>query len=163
QSVVALLTHCTRPELVARGIVDLLHLAGCATTAVATAGTKSEREILASFGEVDASHPDKLPRHFSIARSHDRPVDIWMQPHPDVESTATLNAIEMLLSTILDLERARTEREGRLALWPIEDVDVINEHAVVNGKMRDLMTTIKRVAGVNINVLLTGESGTGKE
>ncbi|HXD75170.1 MAG TPA: sigma-54 dependent transcriptional regulator [Vicinamibacterales bacterium] len=39
----------------------------------------------------------------------------------------------------------------------------MNDHAVVNGRMRDLMNTARRVAAANISVLLTGESGTGKE
>ena len=68
-----------------------------------------------------------------------------------------------MLSTIQEIERARTEREERLTLWPLEDVPVMNDHAVVNGKMRELMTTARRVATTNISVLLTGESGTGKE
>src|SRR5205085_933548 len=61
------------------------------------------------------------------------------------------------------LERARAEREERLTLWPIEDVDVMNDGAVVNGNMRELMIKARRVATTNIGVLLTGESGTGKE
>jgi len=86
-----------------------------------------------------------------------------MLPKRDIESTATVNAIALLLSTIQELERARAEREERLTLWPIDDVPVMNDHAVVNGQMRELMTTVRRVAATNISVLLTGESGTGKE
>jgi len=69
----------------------------------------------------------------------------------------------LLLSTVQELERARAEREERLTLWPIEDVPVMNDHAVVNGQMRQLMNDARRVATTNISVLLTGESGTGKE
>ena len=39
----------------------------------------------------------------------------------------------------------------------------MNDHAVINGNMRDLMNTARKVAPTNISVLLTGESGTGKE
>jgi len=86
-----------------------------------------------------------------------------VRPKADVESRATVNAIALLLSTIQELERARAEREERLTLWPIEDVPVMNDHAVVNGQMRQLMSDARRVATTNISVLLTGESGTGKE
>ena len=91
------------------------------------------------------------------------PVEVWINPKSDIQSAATVNAVASLLSAVQELERARAEREERLTLWPIEDVPVMHDHAVVNGKMRELMTTAKRVATTNISVLLTGESGTGKE
>ena len=62
-----------------------------------------------------------------------------MTPKPDAHSIATINAVKILLASIQELERARIEREERLALWPIEDVELTHEHAVVNGKMRDAM------------------------
>jgi DNA-binding NtrC family response regulator len=74
-----------------------------------------------------------------------------------------VNAIALFLSAVQELEHARTEREERLTLWPIEDVPLMHDHAVVNGKMRELMNTARKVATTNISVLLTGESGTGKE
>ena len=45
----------------------------------------------------------------------------------------------------------------------MEDVPVTDDHAVVNGKMREILNTARKVAATNIGVLLTGESGTGKE
>ena len=163
QSVAALMTHTGRPELVARGLIDLLASSGCARTAAATMGTGDDVEVLASTGELADLRPEQLPRRLSLGIVQERPVDVWIDPMPDIESTATVNAIALLLSTVHEIERAQTEREERLTLWPIEDVPVMNEHAVVNGKMGALMTTARRVATTNISVLLTGESGTGKE
>jgi DNA-binding NtrC family response regulator len=95
--------------------------------------------------------------------SAENSLDIWLEPRPDVESSATVNAIVGLVSAVGELDHARLEREQQMRLWPIEDVDLMNEHAVISGTMRDLMTKAKRVATTNITVLLTGESGTGKE
>jgi tetratricopeptide (TPR) repeat protein len=163
QSVAALMTHTGRPELIARGLIDLLAVTGCVSCAAAAMGSPGDTEILASTGHLEGVRPDELPNRLLLGSVHERPVDVWLHPQSDVESTATVNAIALLLSTIHEIERARAEREERLTLWPIEDVPVMNDHAVVNGKMRELMTTSRRIATTNISVLLTGESGTGKE
>jgi transcriptional regulator with PAS, ATPase and Fis domain len=130
--------------------------------AIATLGTGDEISVLASTGVVAPRSRAALKRVY-VANIQDTPVEVFLNAKSDVESIATVNAIALLLSSIQELERARVEREERLTLWPIEDVPVINDHAVVNGKMRDLMATCRRVATTDISVLLTGESGTGKE
>jgi transcriptional regulator with PAS, ATPase and Fis domain len=82
---------------------------------------------------------------------------------PDIESIATLNAITLLLNAIHDLERARTERDERATLWPIEELPVENGAAVITGHMRELMDLARRIGPTNVPVLIIGESGTGKE
>jgi DNA-binding NtrC family response regulator len=84
-------------------------------------------------------------------------------PLDDLDAVATFNAVTRLLATVDDLETARAEREERLTLWPIEDVQLDNGQAVVAGQMRELMSFARRIASANVSVLITGESGTGKE
>jgi DNA-binding NtrC family response regulator len=86
-----------------------------------------------------------------------------VDPKPDIESLATLNAITLLLKAVHDLERARAEREERATLWPIEDLPIENGAAVVTGHMRGLIDLARRIGPTNVAVLITGESGTGKE
>jgi DNA-binding NtrC family response regulator len=81
----------------------------------------------------------------------------------DDESFAIVNAVELLIASLRDIQHARAEQEERLTLWPADDSPVEDDQAVVAGKMRELMTFARKVASTDIGVLITGESGTGKE
>lgn len=82
-----------------------------------------------------------------------------MKPKPDVESTATLNAVELLLHTIHDLERARAEREERATLWPVDELPSENGGAVIAGHMREMIGLARRIGPTNVTVLITGLIG----
>lgn len=162
QAVAALLMHSGRPFLAARALIDLLTDVNCVARAAITGNENGYRHTLITLGDCEDQKPETFPIRVCVG-SNESSFDLWLEPLADAESTATVNAIVTLVSAANELERSRLEHEQQMRLWPIEDVDLMNEHAVVSGTMRDLMTKARRVATTKMTVLVTGESGTGKE
>jgi DNA-binding NtrC family response regulator/tetratricopeptide (TPR) repeat protein len=165
QAVSALMVQASRPEFLAHELVNLLAQTGCVRRAAALLfDATREPELLAATGAASSPYDaDTWPRRLVVGRIRDRSVELWVEPAGDIESIASVNAVALLLSTVHEIERGRAEREQRLTLWPIDDMLVEDGHAVVIGRMRELLTYAKRIATTNATVLLTGESGTGKE
>ena len=164
QNVAALLLHAGRPELVATGLVAILEDAGAIVSAVAVSrGSDGSLETLAAFGAPGEADAGLSERVFAIGTARGRAVEVRIQLRADIESIAAMNAVTLLLGTIRDLERAHAEREERLTLWPLEEAPQDGEQTVVLGQLGQVMALARKVAAVNVNVLITGESGTGKE
>src|SRR5207249_625570 len=130
-----------RGELLSREIVHLLDQTACVRWAAAVRRTTDgDTEMLAACGDpLPTTPPLDAPKQIPIGGAGDRHIELLLDPRPDIESMATLNAVMLLLATVHDLERARAEREERLTLWPIEDVPTEGGQAVVSGQMRELM------------------------
>ena len=164
QNVAALLLHAGRAELVATGLVAILEDAGTIASATASSrGPDGSLEILAAFGDPGLAGREVTERILAIGTARGRSVEVRVRLHADIEAIAALNAVTLLLGTVRDLERAHAEREERLTLWPVEEAPQHDDQAVVLGRLGTVMSYARRVAGVNVNVLITGESGTGKE
>ncbi len=166
QAVSALMVQAGRPEFLAHELVSLLGETGCVRRAAALLiDAPCEPELLAATGVIGNPPyvPDTWPRRLVIGRLRGGSVELWLEPSDDIESIASVNAVALIISTVHEIERGRAEREQRLTLWPIDDMLVEDGCAVVNGRMRELMTHAKRIAKTKVTVLLTGESGTGKE
>jgi DNA-binding NtrC family response regulator/tetratricopeptide (TPR) repeat protein len=164
QNTAALLLHAGRPELVGTGLIAILEDVGGIVSATAVSkGADGSSETLATFGDIERAGGHYFDHAFDLGAARGRSVEVRIRLCNDIQSIATLNAITLLLGTIRNLERANIEREERLTLWPIDEVPQDGEQAVMLGQLSELMSYARRVAGTNVNILITGESGTGKE
>ena len=160
QGAAALLVHVRQPEFIAREIVRLAIDSGCVVHAAALATAPSgTTEVIAEDGRSAGT----ALRRFDVGVSGNTRIEVALEVHSDIESTATVNAISLLLSASRELNRARVEREEHIRLWPTEDLVTESVGAVITGQMQKLMLFAQRVARTNVSVLITGESGTGKE
>jgi DNA-binding NtrC family response regulator len=166
----AMLMNAARPEAVATEVLALLNLCDCVEAACLISRSSRGSEpfdevIIESTAEFDpaAIFSDASECRLAIGSTSDRAFELRIKPKPDSESAATVKAIQLLLSTMHELQHARVAREERATLWPANESLTVQGDAVITGHMRELMTLVERVASVNISVLIFGESGTGKE
>lgn len=166
QDITAMLLHAGRPELVATDLVAILAGSGSMARVAAVARHGDGHvEHLASHALPVTGIPVAAlpPRTYALGHARDRAIEVVCEPRQDIESVATMNAVSMLLTVVRDLEHAHIEREERLGLWPVEELPVEGDDAVISGTMRDVMHLVRKVAPTGASVLITGESGTGKE
>ena len=157
----SLLMHAGRPELVAAGLLSLLEHSRCAVGArIVSRAPDTPEELLGAWGAITNSG---TTRTFPIGIARDRAVELELEPMPDLESQATVNAIGFMIGVVRELERARIDREERLTLWPVDELPAEDDDSVVAGKMAEVMLSARKYAQSNVIVLITGESGTGKE
>jgi DNA-binding NtrC family response regulator/tetratricopeptide (TPR) repeat protein len=128
---------------------------------------EGQREILATYSSpgseplVNERHLEEV--HISLGSLRDRQFEIIVLPLPTVSARTAVLSIERLVRSTVALSSARQLDRERTALWSTKPPERKLGLICSSERMLELIETIRRVAGSNVNVLLTGETGVGKE
>lgn len=160
QEVALALRHAGRPEVLGATIADAARRGRCIAAARVVTHTSGHTGVSHDWGRF---RRESRIHTVSLGSVGEQRFELQFQPHDDTESDTTAHAIGVLVSSGLELERARVEREGRSTLWPVEELPADGDDSVVTGKMRSVMSYSRKIAQTGVTVLITGESGTGKE
>ena len=116
-------------------------------------------------GTLHSRAGEKLdPGYYSIplGTDRDRTFTLVYREADDPEKSIVIADIARITRAALSLERFRRDEQSRAAVWPVSD-DEESGAVYVDEQMVSLARAARRVAPVNVAVLITGETGTGKE
>jgi DNA-binding NtrC family response regulator len=126
-------------------------------------GQDGSKRLLGALRDESNSADNNAGQLLRIDCLNGRFIEIRLKVKPQIDAAATLHALRLTLAARKELEQTRIEREERSTLWPLDEMPLGANGAVISGQMRELMDHARRIARAHVTVLITGESGTGKE
>jgi DNA-binding NtrC family response regulator len=168
EALTALLDFAPNPELLGREAFTFLAESGtCVGVALIVRRTPRAHEILECAGwddaraaaAVRASSPHAV---VALGQRGNRTFELVVEPARDLVSRCTVVAVRKVIAAALALERYRRDERQRASLWP-EHLDGGGEEIVASAPMIETLTTARKIAPLEVPVLVTGETGTGKE
>ena len=125
--------------------------------------TESALDVkVVSRSDEDSGLHDEIVR-IDCGILRDTKYEVHLRPVSSTSKRGTSMTIERLAHNAATLARLRQVERERLALWPEPSVEQQLGLICSSEPMRDLIKTIRQVAGSNVTVLLIGETGVGKE
>jgi DNA-binding NtrC family response regulator/tetratricopeptide (TPR) repeat protein len=164
-----LLEFSSNPELLGREAFALLKESGaCSAVALVARRPKRPPEILDCHGwdpdravaAVRASGPNAVVK---LGARANRTFELLIEPARDLLSRCTVVAVRKILGSALALEAYRRDERQRGSVWPADELEPGGQEIVAAAPMLETLTTAKRIAPLDVPVLITGETGTGKE
>jgi DNA-binding NtrC family response regulator/tetratricopeptide (TPR) repeat protein len=168
-AVAAMLDLSSHPELLGREAFALLEATGaCSAIALVARRPRRAPDVLACRGwdparaaaAARASGPHAI---VPLGQRADRAFELVVEPARDLLSRCTVVAVRKVIAAALALEAYRRDERQRASLWPADELDPDAEEIVAAAPMLDTLATARKIAPLDIPVLITGETGTGKE
>ena len=103
------------------------------------------------------------PRRIDLGNWHGRRFEIAFRQADGMDAALVVLAAEKLARGARFQDQARRDERERSALWPVEPGGDADGAIFLSQAMSELVANVKRVAPLDVLVLLTGETGTGKE
>jgi DNA-binding NtrC family response regulator len=116
-----------------------------------------------SANRAESNSPSLSPLRLSLGTRNGDAYELLVTPRDSCESLIYCGALWRLVSSVLNLARCQGESSAYVtapeaAHAPDEEFGVFHSPAMIA-----ILESAKRIAPLNIMILLTGESGTGKE
>jgi DNA-binding NtrC family response regulator len=99
----------------------------------------------------------------SLGEHNREALSLWCQIPDDPTKAILLGNILRLGRAAVKLNCTREEERSRAALWPADSIESQSGAIFLAEEMQEILKVARRVAPLNVPVLITGETGTGKE
>jgi DNA-binding NtrC family response regulator/tetratricopeptide (TPR) repeat protein len=162
--ILAVFNHVRHCELVGRHVLALLQETKCFSEAELRLHRTNRVDVLltASCSSVGSTSVEDAVL-LQLGDSEQGKYELFVVPRSDLYSRMLLLTLAKILNFAVELDRARTERRERAALWPQNELPDSIEGVVASETLVGMLKTAEKVATSNITTLITGATGTGKE